>query len=151
VRTASMLLRSAIMNSNDSRLVPAHRRRFLGTRQESAKPPSKRNGMRTFVMIVVGVATLVMSYQRLSADEARILVKIPDPVKVRHISAALSPDQTLLATGTLAEKELRIWDVKTGKLKTTLTGHSGEVRAVAFSPDGKLLVSASGEVKVWDV
>ncbi len=87
---------------------------------------------------------------RVAAQEPKILFKIPDAGKVRHISAALSPDRKLLATGTM-EKELRIWDVTSGRKTSTLTGHSGEVRAVAFSPNGKLLVSASGEVKVWDV
>jgi WD40 repeat protein len=34
----------------------------------------------------------------------------------------------------------------------TLTGHSGYVRSVAYSPDGKHLVSGSSDktVKVWD-
>ena len=34
----------------------------------------------------------------------------------------------------------------------TLTGHSGVVLSVAFSPDGKRIVSASSDrlVKIWD-
>ena len=36
--------------------------------------------------------------------------------------------------------------------KCTLTGHSGSVYSVAYSPDGKHLVSGSYDntVKVWD-
>ena len=40
-----------------------------------------------------------------------------------------------------------------GPLLRTLTGHSGEVSAVAVTPDGKQAVSASGDktLKVWDL
>ena len=36
--------------------------------------------------------------------------------------------------------------------KCTLTGHSGEVNSVAYSPDGKHIVSGSDDntVRVWD-
>ena len=35
----------------------------------------------------------------------------------------------------------------------TLTGHVGWVRSVAFSPDGKRVVSGSADnlVKIWDI
>ncbi|MGI2909796.1 WD40 repeat domain-containing protein, partial [Hassallia sp. VBCCA 56010] len=60
-------------------------------------------------------------------------------------SVAFSPDGKTLASGsgdnTLASSingnTIKLWDVATGKLSQTLTGHSNLVRSVAFSPDGK--------------
>jgi WD40 repeat protein len=50
---------------------------------------------------------------------------------------------------------VRLWDAATGKPRATLEGHDCPVFAVAFHPDGKVLVSGGGEhgkpgeVKVW--
>ena len=40
-----------------------------------------------------------------------------------------------------------------GRQVQTLTGHSGRVRSVAFSPNGNRVVSGSDEnlVKIWDI
>jgi WD40 repeat protein len=40
---------------------------------------------------------------------------------------------------------MTLWDLATGKEKATLEGHHSYVSAVAFSPDGKRLTSASGD------
>ena len=46
----------------------------------------------------------------------------------------------------------RVWDVKTGR-EVTRMSHVGDVEAIAFSPDGKHVVSGSddGTARVWEV
>ena len=51
---------------------------------------------------------------------------------------------------------LKVWDAQTGQETLTLKGHSGFVRSVSFSPDGKRIVSGSSgsndkTLKVWDI
>src|SRR5262249_52489850 len=51
---------------------------------------------------------------------------------------------------------VKLWDVATGK-ERTLKGHVSDVWGVAFTPDGKTLVSGDGDwnrpgdVKLWDL
>jgi WD40 repeat protein len=67
-------------------------------------------------------------------------------------AVALSPDGASLATGDFFDGALRVWDVRTGKVRLTTAGHAQGVMRAVYSPDGRRLASAGyeGVVKVWD-
>jgi len=48
---------------------------------------------------------------------------------------------------------VRIWDARTGELLETLQGHTRRVWDMAFTPDGRGLVSGSLDktLKYWDI
>jgi WD40 repeat protein len=83
-------------------------------------------------------------------------------------SATYSPDGKMIATGTGGGMEgnplsqryivgtdnsIRLWDTEKGTLLRELKGHTDRVHALAFTRDGKRLVSGSFDktMRVWDV
>ena len=62
-----------------------------------------------------------------------------------------SPDGKDLASGA-ADKFLKVFDVRTGKLVRSFEGHTHHVLGVAWKADGSLLASAGADnqIKVWN-
>ncbi len=81
---------------------------------------------------------------------------------------AVSPDGRLIATGTGGKTEgnpimhrivpdstnvIRLWDAASGELVREMKGHTAVVHTMAFTPDGRTLVTGSwdGSLRLWDV
>jgi RNA polymerase sigma factor (sigma-70 family) len=65
---------------------------------------------------------------------------------------ALSPDGRTIALGTMGNT-VQLWDLATGtELYTEYKGHDSQINDLAFSPDGKTLVSAGefGQIYRWE-
>lgn len=68
---------------------------------------------------------------------------------------AFSPDGSILATG--GGGTVRLWDVANRRqIGESLTGHTGRVTSVAFSPNGRTLVTATSSMSdemtwLWDM
>ena len=112
--------------------------------------------------------TLLLGF--LSVGHAKPIPPVPEPkavfrriednaVEVRRLvghtafvnMAALSVDGETLASA-CEDGTVRLWNWKTGKLRSVLAGHNGGVLGVAFSADGKTVASSGrdGRVVLWD-
>ncbi|WP_247370461.1 caspase family protein [Bradyrhizobium sp. CW10] len=66
-------------------------------------------------------------------------------------AVAFSPDDTRVLSGSSRDGTARLWNASTGELLRTFGGHANGVRSVAFSPDGKRIVTGtgSGTARLW--
>ncbi|HVS36488.1 MAG TPA: protein kinase [Gemmataceae bacterium] len=99
---------------------------------------------------------LVKVWNTATGAEERTLAGCPAAV----CAVVFSPDGKRVAAGAAASKkvlttdlgEIVVWDRETGQTILTMRGHVGDVRALAFSPDGHRLVSAGSDkaIILWE-
>jgi serine/threonine protein kinase/WD40 repeat protein len=104
-------------------------------------------------VLVVGIETgrghEIRFYDLVHAE--RELRRVPGKHGVNHL--AVSPDGGLAASSTLGG-QVRLFDPAKGELIESIHGHLNAAFGIAFSADGRRLISASGgreAVKLWDV
>ena len=110
----------------------------------------KKNLLLTWTLLFVSVLFLQSSFAQNTPQW-----HLPDGVKARigkgrALDIALTPDGTQLAVATGVG--VWIYNTHTGAEVALLTGHTREVRSVAYSPDGQTLASIGWEdMYLWDV
>jgi RNA polymerase sigma factor (sigma-70 family) len=101
-------------------------------------------------LILASTGTFNKSVSLWDVETGKGLLELPcaSPFGV----AVFSPDGKTLAWGSSAG-DVWLWETATKKLRRKFSGHSTSVKSLAFSPDGRALVSASQDTTamVWDV
>jgi WD40 repeat protein len=64
--------------------------------------------------------------------------------------AIVTSDGKAIASGG-KDGKIKLWNLATGELLTTLSGHSSAVESIAITPDGQILASGSADstIKLW--
>jgi serine/threonine protein kinase len=86
-----------------------------------------------------------------SSPNSQIHSAPPSDSKNTH-SSVISPDGQFLV-GISTNNTIKIWNMDTGEVLSTLKGHSSQVQSVAISSDGQTVVSvdADNTIKNWNL
>ncbi|KAJ3289898.1 hypothetical protein HK104_007150 [Borealophlyctis nickersoniae] len=75
------------------------------------------------------------------------------PTPVQFSCLAVDPSGDVLCAGSADTFEVFVWSVQTGKLLDILSGHTGPISCLSFSPSDGIVASSSWDksVRLWDV
>jgi hypothetical protein len=79
------------------------------------------------------------------------LVRTFDPQSNSITNVAFTGDSKFVLSS--GDNAIHVWDIAAGKESRRLEGHSGQVPAMAISPDGRRLVTGGDDrvIRLWDV
>ena len=84
-----------------------------------------------------------------NTDSGQLLrTTVADPLYIH--CAAISRDGLRIASA--ASGTAKVWDLSTGALVSTLSGHTGMVRSLQFSPNGMQIATGSDDatIRIWE-
>jgi WD40 repeat protein len=104
------------------------------------------DGRRVIITGVDGFATVI----DVRARRPRVVYRGHQAGAAVVRAGAISPDGRWVATA--SARTVQVWDSRTGRTRMRLVGHTGPVSSVAFSPDGRRIVTASSDrtTRAWD-
>ena len=75
------------------------------------------------------------------------------PTRLSFSCLAIDPSTEVVCAASHDSFDIHLWSVQTGALLDQLSGHEGPISTLAFTPDGRSLISGSWDrtIRIWNV
>ena len=126
--------------------------------QRISYPCEFNEGIKSFTFLSIGDILVVdwnhthniYKVRKISKSETIPIAEFTPPTQLGNDTFSFS-DERIAFSG--KGDIIYLWDLKHSEIPRQFTGHTDHVWSLAFSPDGKSLVSGSGDktARIWDV